>query len=101
MVMLMAAKAASKLIFSSDRYRDESTYLADLSKLKDLKAKADAEELINQNQIKSKLIEQERVAYGNEIQLFHADSHSYLTAKKSGANYDKSCNKVELTEKGQ
>lgn len=42
----------------------------------------------------------EYVAYGNEIQLLHVDSNSFITAKKGCADIDKSCNKVELDDRG-
>lgn len=42
----------------------------------------------------------ELVTYGQEIQLLHADSESFITAKKICAEIDKSCNKVELLDHG-
>ncbi len=41
----------------------------------------------------------EFVTYGSEIQLLHVDSDSYLCAKKTCADFEKTCNKVELIEK--
>jgi hypothetical protein len=49
-----------------------------------------------------KLVERrhgEYVQYGAEIQLFHVDSESYLCAKKTCAELEKTCNKVELQDK--
>jgi len=49
-----------------------------------------------------KLVERrigEYVQYGSEIQLFHIDSDSYLCAKKTCAEIEKTCNRVELIEK--
>ena len=42
----------------------------------------------------------EFVAYGNEVQLIHADSDLILKAKKECAIVDKSCNKVVLSQNG-
>ena len=41
----------------------------------------------------------EFVTYGSEIQLYHEDSHMYLCGKKTCADIEKTCNKVELVEK--
>jgi len=49
-----------------------------------------------------KLVERrqgEYVQYGSEIQIFHMDSESYLCAKKTCAEYEKTCNRVELQDK--
>ena len=49
-----------------------------------------------------KLVERrhgEYVQYGSEIQLLHVDSDSYLCAKKTCAEHEKTCNKVELQDK--
>lgn len=42
----------------------------------------------------------EWVTYGNEIQLMHCDSQGYLCVNKVCADFDRSCNKIEITEKG-
>ena len=41
----------------------------------------------------------EFVTYGSEIQLYHVDSDSYLSAKKTCAVLEKTCNLVELAER--
>jgi hypothetical protein len=49
-----------------------------------------------------KTIERRRgefLTYGSEIQIFHVDSESYLCAKKTCAELEKTCNKVELLNK--
>ena len=42
----------------------------------------------------------ELVQYGNEIQLLHYDSHSFLEGSKNCADLDKSCNMVRLNSQG-
>ena len=42
----------------------------------------------------------EIVTYGQEIQLLHCDSETFITSKKMCAEVDKSCNKVELSDHG-
>lgn len=51
----------------------------------------------------SKILERrmgEIVTYGQEIQLLHCDSQTFISAKKMCADIDKSCNKVELQDHG-
>jgi len=38
----------------------------------------------------------EVVFYGNELQLLHHDSKSFLEGTKNCADYDKSCNGIKL-----
>lgn len=50
-----------------------------------------------------KLVERKKgefVAFGNEIQLFHCDSQSFMKSKKLCADVDKSCNKVMVMKQG-
>lgn len=66
-------------------------------KLTQLKKKMADEEDTNK-----KLVERRKgefVTYGSEIQLFHVDSETYLCAKKTCADIEKTCNKVELIDK--
>jgi hypothetical protein len=78
-----------------------------MKKLREKEAKVMEEEEINKKQVHLK--NSEFVAYGNEIQLMHVDSKckdifiisiGYLTAKKGCADVDKSCNKIELIDRG-
>ena len=49
-----------------------------------------------------KLVERrtgEFVTYGSEIQMLHVDSESYLCAKKTCADIEKTCNKVDLIDR--
>jgi hypothetical protein len=66
-------------------------------KLETLKKK-----MMDEQDSNSKLVERrkgEHVQYGSEIQLFHIDSQTYVCAKKTTADLEKTCNKVELVEK--
>lgn len=66
-------------------------------KLAQLKKKMTDEEETNR-----KLVERrtgEYVTYGSEIQMLHIDSESYLSAKTTCADIEKTCNKVELIDK--
>ena len=41
----------------------------------------------------------ENVTYGSEIQLFHVDSASFICVKKTSADLERTCNKVELVDR--
>jgi hypothetical protein len=58
--------------------------------------------MLDEEDTNRKLVERRRgefVTYGSEIQMYHVDSESYLCAKKTCADVEKTCNKVELIEK--
>eukprot|EP00347_Sterkiella_histriomuscorum_P021853 403332539 len=59
--------------------------------------------LLEEEEINVKILDRrmgEIVTYGQEIQLLHCDSETFITAKKMCADVDKSCNKVELSDHG-
>jgi Inositol 1,4,5-trisphosphate/ryanodine receptor len=74
--------------------QEQATYKKKLALLK--------KKMLDEEETNRKLVERrlgEFVQYGSEIQLFHIDSESYLCAKKTCAELEKTCNKVELVEK--
>lgn len=42
----------------------------------------------------------EKIEYGNDLQLFHYDSQSFLEGSKNCADIDKSCNMIKLNSQG-
>lgn len=55
--------------------------------------------MLDEEDTNTKIVERRRgefVTYGSEIQLYHVDSEAYLCARKSCAEVEKTCNKVEL-----
>jgi hypothetical protein len=73
---------------------EQATYKKKLLQLK--KKMADEEDT------NAKMVERlagEFVTYGSEIQLFHVDSEAYLVSKKTCADIEKTCNKIELVDK--
>ena len=58
--------------------------------------------MLDEEESNKKLVERrlgENVTYGSEIQLYHVDSQSYICAKKSSADLERTCNKVTLIDR--
>jgi len=58
--------------------------------------------MLDEEDTNRKIVERrlgEFVTYGSEIQMYHVDSEAYLCAKKTCAEVEKTCNKVELIQK--
>jgi hypothetical protein len=74
--------------------QEQATYKKKIALLK--------KKMLDEEDTNRKHVERRRgefVTYGSEIQLYHVDSESYLCAKKTCAEVEKTCNKVELIEK--
>jgi hypothetical protein len=74
--------------------QEQATYKKKIALLK--------KKMLDEEDTNRKHVERRRgefVTYGSEIQMYHVDSESYLCAKKTCADVEKTCNKVELIEK--
>ena len=58
--------------------------------------------MLDEEDSNNKLVERrkgENVTYGSEIQLYHVDSSSFICVKKTSADMERTCNKVELVDR--
>ena len=89
-----------------DAYKEYSTFKKYFEKVG---SNATQQDKIKMDQLKKKLTEEstmnqkiyqrrtgEEVAYGDELQLLHYDSKSFLEGSKLCADIDKSCNLIKL-----